>query len=404
MSEYQRIKARAQALQREKEEQLKRELEAKQRREREAEKAEAERRKMMEQATKDARLKALKEANERSRPIASTARIEFDPFADDAVPGPSSKPVPRKPSAVGAKSSNGTAKKPSSGGTGSKQSNGVRKEGGAQKKTSDAPMLNRKEKAALKLARQSKADSMFSVQSLVDMAEGTSSRSVSPRRPPPPRPGPSALKKSTTPAMAVKAGTAGKGMAGMKKAIDVSGLRKLCPDRDTRDRRTVDEIQRDIRARKALQAGTASATSSKPLSAGALRDSRDKERDRGRDRRSPPRAAGKVRRRSASSSDSDSDASTPPRKRHALAGPNFDGDAPASRMAVSQLIQGMFSRGRPQQRYDNDSDGSDMEAGMSDIDSEEKRAAKIARREDAEEERLEAQRREAKERAKRGRK
>lgn len=42
MSEYQRIKARAQAMQREKEEQLKRELEAKARREKEAEKAEAE--------------------------------------------------------------------------------------------------------------------------------------------------------------------------------------------------------------------------------------------------------------------------------------------------------------------------------------------------------------------------
>lgn len=361
---------------------------------------------MIEQATKDARLKALKEAKDAlSRPNPSVARIEFDPFADDAVPGPSSKAPSRRPSATGTKGSNGMAKKPSSSGAGCKQSNGVKKEGGAPKKASDAPMLNRKEKAALKLARQSKADSMFSVQSLVDKAEGTSSRSVSPRRPPPPRPGLLALKKSTAPAIGAKAGGTGKGVAGMKKAIDVSGLRKLCPDRDTRDRRTVDEIQRDIRLRKgAMSTGTASAASSKPPSAGAQRDNKDRVRDRGRDRRSPPRAAGKVRRRPMSSSDSDSDASTPPRKRHALAGPNFDGDAPASRAAVSQLIQGMFGRGRPQQHHDDYSDGSDMEAGLSDIDSEEKRASKIARREDAEEERLEAQRREAKERAKQGRK
>lgn len=388
----------------------------------------AQRRKMIEQATKEARLKALKAANETlAKPNANAARIEFDPFADDAVPGPSSKvrgnrravrgarsrldqltlrtdmqPATRKPSTAGARS-NGTAKKPSAGGSGPRQSNGVKKEGGgAAKKASDAPMLNRKEKAALKLARQSKADSMFSVQSLVDMTEGTSSRSVSPRRPPPPRPTPSGLKKSTTPAMAAKAGAAGKGISGMKKSFDVSGLRKLCPDRDTRDRRTVDEIQRDIRLRKGIQPPPPSAASSKPSSAGPPRDTRDKERDRGRDRRSPPRSAGKVRRRSPSTSDSDSDASTPPRKRHAIAGPNFDGDAPSSRAAVSALIQGMFNRGRPQQRrYDDDSDGSDMEAGLSDIDSEEKRAAKIARREDQEEERLEAERRAAKERAKR---
>lgn len=310
------------------------------------------------------------------------------------------QPALRKPSTAGARGSNGAAKRPSSGGAGPKQSGGVKKEGGAPKKASDAPMLNRKEKAALKLARQSKADSMFSVQSLVDKAEGTSSRSVSPRRPPPRPSVSSALKKSTTPAMAAKA-SGGKGIAGMKKSLDVSGLRKLCPDRASRDRRTVDEIQRDIRARKGVQSGAASAASSKPSSAGPLRDSRDKERDRSRDRRSPPRSVGKVRRRSPSRSDSDSDASTPPRKRHALGGPDFDGDAPSSRAAVSALIQGMFNRGRSKRQYHDESDGSDMEAGLSDIDSEEKRAAKIARREDQEEERLEAERRAAKERAKR---
>lgn len=66
------------------------------------------------------------------------------------------------------------------------------------------------------------------------------------------------------------------------------------------------------------------------------------------------------------------------------------------------MIQGMFSRGRGPRRYEDDfSDGSDMEAGLSDIDSEEKRAAKIARLEDEKEERAEAERRAAKERARR---
>lgn len=47
---------------------------------------------MIEQATKEARLKALKAANEALvKPNRGAERIEFDPFADDAVPGPSSK-------------------------------------------------------------------------------------------------------------------------------------------------------------------------------------------------------------------------------------------------------------------------------------------------------------------------
>lgn len=284
----------------------------------------------------------------------------------------------------------------------------MKKEGGAPRKTADMPAMGRKEKAALKLARESKTDSMFSVQSLVDMAEGTSSRSVSPRRPPPPRPvPPSGLKKSTTSAMAAKAGA--KGLSGMKKGLDVSGLRKLCPDRDHRDRRSIDEIQRDIRLRKGIQSGPAgiqsgpaSASSSKPPSTGAAKDrGRDIRDRRSPPRRSPPRSAGKARRRSPSTSDSDSDASTPPRKKRAFGGPDFDGDAPSSRAAVSAMIRGMFNRGRSQRTYDDYSDeGSDMEAGLSDIDSEEKRAAKIARLEDAKEERAEAERRAAKERAK----
>lgn len=338
---------------------------------------------------------------------------------ETVLEGTNAQLAPRKPSSSAPRSGNGAPRKPLSGASGSRPSNGVKKEGSAPRKISELPAMGRKEKAAMKLAREAKSDSMFSVQSLVDMAEGTtSSRSVSPRRPPPPRAMP--LKKQATTAMAAKSGA--KGISGMKKGLDVTGLRKLCPDRDTRDNRTVDEVQRDIRLRKGLvdpavsRSGPASASSSRPPSAGLPRDrdrdiSRGSDRDRDRKalpaRRSPPRHAGpgKARRRSPSISDSDSDASTPPRKRRVLGGPDFNGDAPASRAAVSAMIQGMFSRDGAPRRYDDDySDGSDMEAGLSDIDSEEKRAAKLARREDLEEERKEAERRAAKERAKKMRK
>jgi protein SPT2 len=57
----------------------------------------------------------------------------------------------------------------------------------------------------------------------------------------------------------------------------------------------------------------------------------------------------------------------------------------------------------PVREYDDDS-GSDMEAGLSDVEMEEKRALKIARREDEEAEREENARREAKEKMKRARK
>jgi protein SPT2 len=189
-----------------------------------------------------------------------------------------------------------------------------------------------------------------------------------------------------------------------KTSVDVSSLRKLCPDRDSRDRRTVDEIQRDIRARKGGPAG-APASGGRDLRRSDARDGRDNRdnrdrdrvRDRGRDRgRDRDRDRDRDRRRRSPSSDY---SLSPPRKRSRSSPPE------ASRSAVSAMIQGMFSRGRPLQQYaDDDSDGSDMEAGLSDVEMEEKRALRIARREDDEAEREENVRREAKERMKRARK
>lgn len=146
----------------------------------------------------------------------------------------------------------------------------------------------------------------------------------------------------------------------MKKSIDVTGLRKLCPDRDTRDRRTIDEIQRDIRARNANGQTT---------------------RDR----------------RYESSSDSDS----PPPRKKTRGSPPLSGEP--DRATVSAMIQGIFGRGRAARTYDDDSDVSDMEAGLDDVLREERRAAAIARREDEEAEREEAAHRAAKEKARRER-
>lgn len=264
--------------------------------------------------------------------------------------------------------------------------------------------MGRKEKAAAKLVRASKnsvEDSLFSVRALVDQREGGGSRpgsgTVSPRPPPraPPRAG------VTKPGVPPK-----KTMAQMKKGVDVGSLRKLCPDRDSRDRRSIDEIQRDIRMRKAAAAGGSGTSTPRGGDRGAARPGdrdRDRDRDRGRDPRDADRRDSfrdrdrfrdkeRDRRRRSPSSEYDS----PPRKRRR---DSFD---EPSRGAVSAMIQEMFGRGRAPRRYDDDS-GSDMEAGLSDVEMEEKRALKIARREDELAEKEENARREAKERARRER-
>ncbi|KAL2919295.1 hypothetical protein HK105_200938 [Polyrhizophydium stewartii] len=56
---------------------------------------------------------------------------------------------------------------------------------------------------------------------------------------------------------------------------------------------------------------------------------------------------------------------------------------------ASALIQAMF--GYRRDRYQDDGSDSDMEVGFSVVDREEKRSARLARQEDAEEERREAE-------------
>lgn len=71
-------------------------------------------------------------------------------------------------------------------------------------------------------------------------------------------------------------------------------------------------------------------------------------------------------------------------------------------MAVSEMIQNMFARpsgGSTRKYYDEFSDGSDMEAGLDEVEGEERMALRIARREDLEEERAEEARKAAKDRA-----
>lgn len=312
---------------------------------------------------------------------AASASTAYDPFAEDARPGPSavgnslevliqiiakkssSKPVGN--AANGRAPSNGSSRTSSS----------------SRQRKPSPPALGRKEKAIQKLQRASKnsaADSVFSVQALVEAHEGSPRHS--PRPTPPRQPVPVS---KVPPKAVVKKG-------GLKRNVDVSGLRKLCPDRDSRDQRTIDEIQRDIRARRATS-GT-----STPREAEAAPP-------RKLPREMPREPPGRVRqRRPVSSSDSESDLSDtpPPRKRPRDRSPPFK---EPDRATVSALIQGMFNRGRAPRNYTADSDDSDMEAGLDDVLQEEKRAAAIARREDQEAERELAAARAAKDKLRRER-
>lgn len=167
----------------------------------------------------------------------------------------------------------------------------------------------------------------------------------------------------------------------MKKAVDVGSLRKLCPDRDQRDRRTLDEIQRDLKG--ARKPGAIPPPASK---AGAPR----------RDSASAGRAGDARRRpRSPSTSEEDSDDSDRAPRKRGRGSPLNDGEP--SRQAVSAMIQSMFNRGRPTRTYHDDYESDDMEAGLSDVEEEERRALRIARYEDDKAEKEEAAHKAAKE-------
>jgi protein SPT2 len=160
-------------------------------------------------------------------------------------------------------------------------------------------------------------------------------------------------------------------------------MRALCPDRGQRDNRTIDQIQRDIKARKAI--GPSKTTN------GAKQKSPDKEsstinRSHSRPMKRPPSPT-------PSTSSSSSSASDVPRKRPK---PNDE------KTRVSAMIQELFRRpDRPPPRRvysdEESGSGSDMEAGLSDVEEEEQRALRVARREDELAEREERERKARKE-------
>lgn len=229
-------------------------------------------------------------------------------------------------------------------------------------------------------------------------------------------------------------GVGGKGKGSVRDQIQrkgaVEGLRKLCPDRSTRDRRTIEEIARDIKAKKDGSApasqtplprdqgrrlsppkGIRPVASFNGSGGGGVKISKPSGTDkvplpRRDDPRLIPPSSARKRQPSISSSSSTSSTSPPPsKKRYASRlSPPLRLNDKSSAAAVSAEIQALFRRpGRPppsrKSGYDDDlSDGSsDMEAGLSDVELEESRAARIARKEDEAAEREERERKARKE-------
>jgi protein SPT2 len=210
-------------------------------------------------------------------------------------------------------------------------------------------------------AKRGKSTSIFSV------------KSNNPPQPPPQR--------------VVSTSSAGKGK-GKGKEVGHTDLRALCPDRGNRDNRSIDQIQKDIKARK--------------LGSGVKEVKQSRSPDKPSNSKPPrPGISSSSRRRpspspSTSTSSSEDEA---PRKR---VKPDDD------RTKVSAMIQELFRRpgtggqgGRKAVYSDSESD--DMEAGLSDVEEEEARAIRIARREDELAEREERERKARKERLKRER-
>ncbi|TYJ55676.1 hypothetical protein B9479_003579 [Cryptococcus floricola] len=374
MSDYQAMKARALQLQQEKEATIKREMEIKQRREKEIAREQEERRKQQEAASKEARRKELMRMNESltKKPDSKAAHVEYDPFAEDVkrpVSTPAFKPTGKTAAAKAAsvKPGSGPSKSGASGKS-SKSSN-----------TSFATET-RKERAArlfAQNARKSAGDNLFNVRALVESREPV-------HLPPLPKTGASKPPKA-------QGGVSGKGRVPggslkTRTGAEPDELRKLCPDRDTRDRRSVDDVARDLKAKRSKAEMAPVKSTAGPLGA-----------------RNPGIRSPKRRRRSTSSESTDSDDSivSPPLKRR----PGSLEEPPRS--TISAEIQALFRRpgGAPQRRYDDDlSDASsDMEAGMDDVEGEERKAARAARLEDQAAEREEREHRARKEALKRQR-
>lgn len=262
---------------------------------------------------------------------------------------------------------------------------------GTSAKSSSPPVaavLGRKEKAARLFAQKAKksaADSLFSVRSLVESREPAQAPIAR-------RAGPS-LVVSTSMKTQMKGKTnAGGRNAAVRSRLMMNGkeeLRKLCPDRDIRDRRSIDEISRDLKAKRLLTDESSPQKNTRPLTASmsnlSIPSSKAREK---RPISNPP--SQKTRRYSLDeSTDSESDSLSSSRtkrrpKKRSRSPPNHLSEPSAA--FISAEIQALFRRpGRPQPKYaDEFSDASsdDMEAGLSDVEVEERRAAKIARLED----------------------
>lgn len=287
----------------------------------------------------------------------------------------------------------------------------VKQPGKARAKKSDKddspPALGRKEQAA---------------RARMQSAKRTAGSSIFSMRPNPPSPGQSSsytphVSQSSTSRLPTPAPRRanGVGMKG-KGPADTSDLRALCPDRGSRDQRTIDEIQRDIKLKRS---NGVSQLEPAPQMTSDLRykkvhphDNKDRmilPSPRSRTTSSNIRPPARRRSPSTSSSSSSSDSSEAPSRKKSKSGTGNNGGHKSSNRDsnISSMIQDMFRRpGRPataRNQYDSDSEGSDMEAGLSDVEEEERRAVYIARREDELAEKEERARKEKKDRMKRER-
>lgn len=373
------------------------------------------RRKRLEEASKEARRRELMRAHEELNRKAggagnSASQADYDPFAEDVKPIATSNTskVGVLPTAIQGifaddlqpfarsglpKATKAALNKPASSPSakaGTSNKSGNSKTGTSAKGSSPplAAVLGRKEKAARLFAQKAKksaAESLFSVRSLVESREPA-------QAPITPRAGPSLVASTSMKTQMRGKTNAGGRNAAVRSRLMMNGkeeLRKLCPDRDIRDRRSIDEISRDLKAKRLFTDESSSQKNTRPLTASmsnlSIPPSKAREK---RPISNPP--SQKTRRYSLDeSTDSESDSLPSSRaKRHpkkrSRSPPNHLSEPSAA--FISAEIQALFRRpGRPQPKYADDfSDASsdDMEAGLSDVEVEERRAAKIARLED----------------------
>ena len=307
--------------------------------------------------------------------------------------------------------------------------------------------LTRKERSAQifmqKAMKPSKGNSIFSIRALVEGREGPSHQAGHDKAQLPSaqtnyRPSPTFQKSKTA-----------------KASKNDAELIALCKNRDTRDLRTIDEIQKDIKARKAgslsaaapqsgaisgsvspsrhgsgapvktktkvpipssarpTQSVSSAGESSRSVSPAKAPAPNTKPKiaipssARPTVKSSSPRKRQREESYETDSVTSEDEPVTRKRAKQRGAGggrKQLDEDEP-SRAFISAQIQDLFRRpGRGPPRpvvYSDDESDSDMEAGVTDMEAEERAAARIARLEDEMEERKERERKEAKERMKR---